>query len=85
MPKKSASKKPAKPSETKKEFVATAAALMLTDYQAAEKLGMQVQTLRNWRSSAKILPFVRIGRSIRYRTEDIEALIESSIVSVDGK
>ncbi len=39
---------------------------------AAEKLCVAVQTLRNWRHVRKGPAYIKIGRAIRYRVEDLE-------------
>lgn len=50
---------------------------LLTPEQAAEILGVRVQTMAVWRSYGRYpLPFVRAGRLIRYRTEDLIKFIE---------
>jgi len=48
---------------------------LLTDKEVAEKLHASVRSIIDWRNSGK-LPFIRIGRSIRYRPESIAALLE---------
>jgi excisionase family DNA binding protein len=48
---------------------------LLTDRKVAEKLSVSTRTVIDWRNSGKI-PFIRIGRSIRYRPESIRALLE---------
>jgi len=48
---------------------------LLTDKEVAEKLHASVRSVIDWRNSGKI-PFIRIGRSIRYRPESISALLE---------
>jgi len=51
---------------------------MLTDKQAAEFLGIKKQTLAVWRSTARYeLPFVKVGRAVRYRVSDLEKFIAS--------
>ena len=48
---------------------------------AAEMLCVEVQTLEAWRCHRRYpLPYVRIGRSIRYRVGDIAAFIASRTV-----
>jgi len=52
--------------------------LLLNSRQAAEALGISKRTL--WRLTFEVspaLPHVRLGRSVRYRPEDLEAFIES--------
>ena len=45
---------------------------VIDDNQAADDLGIAVQTLRNWRSNRRGPSYLKLGRSIRYRREDIE-------------
>jgi excisionase family DNA binding protein len=46
----------------------------LTPEQAAKYLGVKVQTLAAWRSSGKYdLPYIPVGRSIRYLKSDLAA------------
>jgi len=45
---------------------------VIDDNEAANELGLAVQTLRNWRNKCKGPPYLKIGRSIRYQVEDIE-------------
>ena len=50
--------------------------LLLTEVQAAEFLNVSVRTLQSWRvSGIKKLPFIRVGRAIRYRLADLRAWI----------
>lgn len=51
---------------------------LLDDIEAAARLTNAPGTLRNWRSSRLDGPaFIKIGRLVRYREEDIERYIES--------
>lgn len=44
--------------------------------QAAEYLGnLKPNTLEGWRVSGKGVPFVKIGRLVRYRLEDLDAYL----------
>lgn len=52
---------------------------LLTPAEAAEMLGLDLSTLANWRCERRRVPFVKIGRTVRYRLADIEKLLE------DGK
>ena len=50
--------------------------LLLTE-QAAEFLQIKPGTLENWRSTKRVeIPFIRLGRSIRYRLSDLEKFLE---------
>ena len=56
---------------------------LLTSSQAAELLGVTVATLATWRCTGRYpLPWVRVGRCIRYRPEDLVAFIESRLEGV---
>jgi len=42
---------------------------------AAEFTGFAVQTLRNWRFLGKGPPYLKIGRSVRYQLDDLDAFL----------
>ena len=46
---------------------------LLTVNEAADRLGLSPATLRRWIFDSRI-GFVRLGRAVRLRSEDIEAL-----------
>lgn len=49
--------------------------------ESAEFLGLETQTLAAWRCSGRYsLPYVRVGRKIRYRISDLERFLESRTV-----
>ncbi|MGY6278124.1 helix-turn-helix domain-containing protein [Methylomonas sp. MgM2] len=54
----------------------------LTDTEGASTLlSIPAATLIKWRSTGEVrIPFVRIGRQIKYRTRDLKAFIETSTV-----
>jgi len=48
----------------------------------AEILGVDVKTLAVWRCTKRYpLPWVRIGRNVMYKPEDVQAFIESRTIS----
>lgn len=50
----------------------------LSPVQVAETLGITIGTLAVWRCTKRYyLPFVKIGRKIFYRSEDVNAFVES--------
>ena len=54
---------------------------LLTAEQTAEMLGIAPQTLSVWRSTARYpLPYVRVGRCVRYRLADVERYIAAQTV-----
>jgi len=49
---------------------------LLTRKQAAAYLGIKTQTLACWACNKRyVLPFVRVGRLIKYRVEDLDNFI----------
>jgi Helix-turn-helix domain len=54
----------------------------LTDTDGASSLlTIPTATLIKWRSTGEVrIPYVRIGRQIKYRTSDLKAFIETSTV-----
>lgn len=53
---------------------------LLTDEEACRFLRIRQRQLYSWRMSG-IIPFIRIGRSIRYRLSDLEAVVEAMRVA----
>ncbi len=54
---------------------------LLNEDEAAQILTVEPQTLADWRSTGRYnLPFIRMGRLIRYRRADLDAWLESRVV-----
>lgn len=50
--------------------------------QAAEYLGVTEGTLAVWASTGRYqLPFIKVGRKVFYRQSDLNAFIESNVVT----
>lgn len=59
---------------------------LLDTKQVAEFLDKPMSTLANWRwNKAYNLPYIRVGRSIRYAEEDLIAFLESRKVVGDAE
>lgn len=58
---------------------------LLDEKKTAEILGLSIQTLRNDRAAKRRIPYIKIGKSVRYRPEDIAALIESHRISGEAR
>ena len=56
----------------------------LDEKEAAKILGLAVQTLRNWRHLRKGPKYVKLGRSIRYRYEDLEEFIQKKKIDPES-
>lgn len=64
--------------------VATANSILLTRREAAAYLGIAEQTLAVWKCTGRrALPFVKIGRLVRYRKADLDAFIIEHLQSVE--
>lgn len=54
---------------------------LLTPAEVAAVLGVRAQTLTAWRHrGSQELPYVKAGRLVRYRAEDLERFLESRTV-----
>jgi len=51
---------------------------LMTPEQVSNYLGVSIETLNVWRCTKRYnLPYVKAGRLVRYRIEDVEAFIAS--------
>jgi predicted site-specific integrase-resolvase len=48
----------------------------ICEKEAARTIGLSVQTLRNWRHLGKGPAYVKLGRSVRYRIDDLMDFID---------
>ena len=58
---------------------------VLTEEQAAQYLGLAPGTLRNWRVMGRGPQYVRLGRRVGYRVEDLQAWAEERLVESRGR
>jgi len=59
---------------------------LLTRDQAAEFLGVKVQTLAAWACSGRYsLPMVKVGRRVKYRLADLEKFLAERTVTSTGQ
>lgn len=59
---------------------------LLTTEEAAARMGLRPQTLCVWRTAGRYnLPYVRCGRLIRYRPEDIDAFLRGRTQTHTGE
>lgn len=53
---------------------------LLTAAETAARIGVKASTLSIWRTTGRYaLPFVKAGRLVRYRRQDVERWLESRI------
>ena len=58
---------------------------LLNSDQVAEILGVKVDTLGYWRCTGRYrLPYVKVGRLVMYRPEDVEKFIAERTVIIGG-
>ncbi|MHB8421523.1 MAG: helix-turn-helix domain-containing protein [Leptospirales bacterium] len=55
---------------------------LLTSEEVGKILNVKPQTLACWRLYGENLPFVKVGRLVRYRRSDIEAWLAAQTVAV---
>lgn len=55
---------------------------LLTPIQVAELLAVPISTLSRWRTERREIPWVRVGRVVRYRPQDVQEWIEEHTVTV---
>jgi len=58
----------------------TMSTTLYTTSQAADYLQLATSTLEHWRLAGRGPAFVRIGKQVRYRFQDIEAFLNQQLV-----
>lgn len=53
---------------------------LLTETEACEYLRVRPRQLFNWRMSG-LVPFIRIGRAVRFRVSDLDAAIDRMTIN----
>jgi excisionase family DNA binding protein len=61
--------------------VLTSTADLLDNNQAASYIGVTSRTLEVWRCTKRYpIPYIKVGRLVRYRRADLDAFLESRTV-----
>jgi len=55
---------------------------LLTPKDVAELTGLSVETLAQWRSQKRGIPYLKVGRAVRYDPVDVQKHLEGCRVSV---
>ena len=55
---------------------------LLTPEEVAEITGLSMDTLAQWRSQKRCIPYLKIGRVVRYDPAEVQAYLERCRVSV---
>ena len=58
---------------------------LLTPEQVSEQTGIPLATLAQWRYRKRGLPYLRLGRLVRYDTADVERYLQTCRVEVRGQ
>ncbi len=64
----------------------TAAPKLLRPEDVAEMTGLSIETLAQWRSQKRGIPYVKISRNcVRYRQSDLDGWLSERIVRTDER
>jgi excisionase family DNA binding protein len=55
---------------------------LLKPEEVANLTGLSIQTLAQWRSHKRGIPYLKIGRAVRYDPADVQAYLEGCRVPV---
>jgi excisionase family DNA binding protein len=55
---------------------------LLTPEEVSELTGLALDTLAQWRSQKRGIPYLKIGRAVRYDPVEVQAYLERCRVSV---
>ncbi len=55
---------------------------LLSAEQVAELTGLALDTLAQWRSQRRGIPYLKVGRAVRYDLNDVQAYLRGCRVSV---
>lgn len=48
---------------------------LLKVHEVAELTGLSVETLNQWRSQGRHIPYIKLGKAVRYLRKDVELYI----------
>jgi excisionase family DNA binding protein len=72
------------PATARKTERVPAGSRLLTPEDVAEMTGLSVETLAQWRSQKRGIPYVKISRNcVRYRQSDLDGWLSERIVRTD--
>ena len=55
---------------------------LLRPKEVANITGLSLETLAQWRSQKRGIPYLKVGRAVRYDPSDVQAYLEGCRVSV---
>ena len=57
---------------------------LMTPEEVSARTGISLDTLAMWRSRKEQLPYLKLGKCVRYPASDVRQWMESSLVTVDS-
>ena len=69
---------------SKHSFASTSETRTLTDIQVAERLGVSRFTVRSWRLKGVGPRFLKMGRAVRYRAQDVDEYERQALVETQA-
>jgi excisionase family DNA binding protein len=69
---------------SKHSFVSSSETRILTDVQVAERLGVSRFTVRSWRLKGVGPRFLKMGRAVRYRSQDVDEYERQALVETQA-
>lgn len=67
------------------KVAAYVSSFLLTNKEAADYLGVSPNTLEVWRCTNRYeLPYVKVGRKVKYRREALDTFLESRTIGADA-
>jgi hypothetical protein len=55
----------------------------VNETEASKILSIAVKTLRNWRFKKRGPDYMKLGKAVRYRTDDLTQYMEENIVKIE--
>ena len=68
----------------KHSFASSAQNRILTDVEVAERLGLSRFTVRSWRLKGVGPRFLKMGRAVRYRAQDLDEYERQALVETQA-
>ena len=68
----------------KQSFASSSQNRILTDVEVAERLGVSRFTVRSWRLRGVGPRFLKMGRAVRYRCQDVDEYERQALVETQG-
>ena len=65
-------------------FASSSETRILTDVQVAERLGVSRFTVRSWRLKGVGPRFLKMGRAVRYRSQDVDEYERQALVETQA-